>query len=50
MYNKTTNTPPSATLNVVVKKESYIDGKITVADAMPTGYKVFLYNSTIDQN
>ena len=49
-YNKTTNTPSSATLNVVVKKESYIDGKITVADAMPTGYKVFLYNSTIDQN
>lgn len=48
-YNKTTGVPADSEIRVTVKKESYIDGKVTVADAMPTGYKVFLYNSDVDQ-
>lgn len=45
MYNKSTNTPQSVTINVKVRKESYIDGSITTAVSMPTGYKVFLFDS-----
>lgn len=51
VYNTTTGNPSTVTLNVKVMKESYVDGSISVAPAMPSGYKVFLYDgNTIDVN
>lgn len=51
VYNTTTGNPSTITLNVKVMKESYVDGSISVAPAMPSGYKVFLYDgNTIDVN
>ena len=49
VYNTSTNTPSSVNMNVKVMKESYIDGSISTA--IPSGYKVFLYDgNTIDTN
>ena len=51
VYNSTTSSPSQVNINVKVMKESYVDGSTAIASAMPSGYKVFLYDgSTVDVN
>ena len=51
VYNSTTSSPSQVNINVKVMKESYVDGSTSIASAMPSGYKVFLYDgNTVDVN